>query len=1120
MSETTVGQIVGYLRMDASQWNEEIDKADAKADKLGRKDPKIRIEINAAEVIAKIEAVTGAVDRMDKNNTRLSLNANQSLKKLEKAFGDTGRTATDSATKTESATKRATAAVEQETAAKTRNAAATSQQGRGMGVLVTAIATLGPALVPLTVGATGLAVGWSAMGAAGVAAIVGIKHEMQAGTAIGQAYTGQIGILRADMYSLGHVAAAGVLGPFEDTVRTLQRLMPTLTGQVRDFSSVTGKTAGNLTAGLLAAFVALEPLMRDVGSYTFGLSQRFEHMMSGPGVVSFGDYVRSVFPQVMADVESIVGAVIHLVAALAPLGGGVLSMLGAFSQVISSIPVDVLSTLATAASSAYLGFKSYGLISGLVTGLGTALRALGFSAEAAATGMTFLTGAAAGIGVVVAIATLAFSANSQAAAANQQAINTLTDALIQSNGAIDEHIRKVQYDALVQSGAIDAAKSLGISLGLVTDAALGNSSAAQEIAKQLGAVTAAQADADSGGKKTGKTMGEVLDATTKLAQGLGLTSGQFGAASQGQKDWAAASQASTTTTDAQTQAHIALASHLGATLAAFQAASDAQKKQRDSAQAATVQMQLENNAAGLLKQTLDALNGKTLSAADAQNAFDSSLVNMGDHVTKTGKKVHFTTTSLQDMSSASVALRGELNGQIHNLQAVVEANGGLANSTGKARAQMVTMRKQVIDNAVAHGVDRAAVTAYIDKLLAIPKKVPPTKLDVDQAAALLKIQGLQTAINSLTGKTVTIYTQAKITGSAAAVAAAMNTANAYATGSAYGTGAKPPKKAAGGAIVGPGTGTSDDVPILASNGEFVVTADATSRNKALLEAMNAGKFAKGGMVGYASGGQVGVPVGQYFSDYVSSLGSTVTKAQLVADNNHVADAVVRLHLAEMKLNQDRKKHHVTALQMARDEAAIAKAREALTAATARQGADRSKFAAQQGGILGQFGAGLGIGIRNTGAFIANLEKLSARGYGVLAQQLAAMGNADAEKIAAQAAGASSKTLNSISANIAKGQAQQGILSNINAITAIYGALGKGPATIQSIAASSGLASSEILAALRFIADQLKGNKNAKGLLGQMSLDDLTIARLVAAMAKTQLNATLSVGTANALVGKP
>lgn len=46
--------------------------------------------------------------------------------------------------------------------------------------------------------------------------------------------------------------------------------------------------------------------------------------------------------------------------------------------------------------------------------------------------------------------------------------------------------------------------------------------------------------------------------------------------------------------------------------------------------------------------------------------------------------------------------------------------------------------------------------------------------------------------------------------------------------------------AEGGLIRGPGTGRSDDVLIRASNGEFVVQADATAKNRSLLEAINQG----------------------------------------------------------------------------------------------------------------------------------------------------------------------------------------------------------------------------------------------------------------------------------------
>ena len=53
--------------------------------------------------------------------------------------------------------------------------------------------------------------------------------------------------------------------------------------------------------------------------------------------------------------------------------------------------------------------------------------------------------------------------------------------------------------------------------------------------------------------------------------------------------------------------------------------------------------------------------------------------------------------------------------------------------------------------------------------------------------------------------------------------------------------------ASGGYISGTGTGKSDSIPAWLSNGEYVMTAQATKMYAPILEAMNAGKFAAGGL---------------------------------------------------------------------------------------------------------------------------------------------------------------------------------------------------------------------------------------------------------------------------------
>ena len=58
------------------------------------------------------------------------------------------------------------------------------------------------------------------------------------------------------------------------------------------------------------------------------------------------------------------------------------------------------------------------------------------------------------------------------------------------------------------------------------------------------------------------------------------------------------------------------------------------------------------------------------------------------------------------------------------------------------------------------------------------------------------------------------------------------------------------RAASGGRITGPGTGTSDSIPALLSNGEFVVNAASTSRHLPLLESLNDNRprFQTGGLV--------------------------------------------------------------------------------------------------------------------------------------------------------------------------------------------------------------------------------------------------------------------------------
>lgn len=86
----------------------------------------------------------------------------------------------------------------------------------------------------------------------------------------------------------------------------------------------------------------------------------------------------------------------------------------------------------------------------------------------------------------------------------------------------------------------------------------------------------------------------------------------------------------------------------------------------------------------------------------------------------------------------------------------------------------------------------------------------------------------------------------------------------------------------GGAVWGAGTSTSDSIPALLSNGEFVVNAAATRRHRALLEAVNQNRYASGGAVGK-------LPVMPAVPAFGASAGSMTVNITINKDGTASAD---------------------------------------------------------------------------------------------------------------------------------------------------------------------------------------------------------------------------------------
>jgi len=269
-------------------------------------------------------------------------------------------------------------------------------------------------------------------------------------------------------------------------------------------------------------------------------------------------------------------------------------------------------------------------------------------------------------------------------------------------------------------------------------------------------------------------------------------------------------------------------------------------------------------------------------AGDAKKALDAEVQSLQD----AGLVVLSTRSATRDLIQAQVdataALHKNGKGLSNNsvkgrenaaaLDAVASKALSLADSiykeTGseaKMRASLVSSRGSLIKTYLQFDNNIGRARAYADSILKIPKQ-HLTQLQIDKAAADAKIVVLQKKIdsvkqgkvpgitaNSKAGRAIIAGFQKQIDvlhGKTIVVKAGFSFASAGFPGKVT-----PPKSAVfpatGGHISGPGSGTSDSIPAMLSNGEYVINASQTAKHRPLLDAINSGAQ------GFAGGGQVG-----------------------------------------------------------------------------------------------------------------------------------------------------------------------------------------------------------------------------------------------------------------------
>ena len=315
-----------------------------------------------------------------------------------------------------------------------------------------------------------------------------------------------------------------------------------------------------------------------------------------------------------------------------------------------------------------------------------------------------------------------------------------------------------------------------------------------------------------------------------------------------------------------------------------------------------------------------------------------------------------------------------------------------------------------------------------------------------------------------------------------------------------------------------------------TGGEAYIPLAASKRNrsKAILAqvarsfGMTVKGMADGGILGFADGGITDEPnlnlgdilqrwadqVGPATAGDVSSAKKNVStqKSQVDSARRALAKAEQarrdRIHEAEKRLERARKSHNRNRIQDAKDDLAKARRTDKIRDAEARLKKERNDLAdatkklhdterRYKAGAVSpatKLGSALGLNIKNTGAFIANLTKLADRGFGLLAQQLLAMGDPEAEKIAADAVKMSDSKLKGLQGQLQTSQRQQQTLQNLPNILSARSALKKLGASGGSWTAmlnATGLSPGDLAAALHLIEADLMKTSTGQALLADM-----------------------------------
>jgi hypothetical protein len=476
------------------------------------------------------------------------------------------------------------------------------------------------------------------------------------------------------------------------------------------------------------------------------------------------------------------------------------------------VPLVATVGLATAAIGGFVavakGVEAIKAARVMIQGLGDAYAQMSTKARVA-------TASAGAIGIALTAAAVVYGVFAQRNTESAIAVDEFTEALEASNGALDTNISKIAQKLLMDRGAISAAEDLNINLGTMTQAALGNADAMKEVGDRLAEVRQAEVEAIAATGGMDLSMSSAEQSAGILEDALGRTSTELQQAVEKQRQMATA-------------------------------ADEAERKQ-------STQITTTATAKMTFEEYTKAINGSynaQLKLAGSERAAEAAIDEGAERIAEWTAEL---TKKYEEEIKATAAAKGrKISDEEAGKQAEKRANKEVKAAIASGEALDINTEAGRKNEEALHAIadtTLAAMAGMTDLDIASGKAAERAERGREEFLKLAEKLGvgaeeaedLAEKLGLVKSKTVALTVDVKWRGTQVRISS---------TG--------PTLKAAGGAIRGPGTGTSDDVPILASNGEWVIKEkSARYYGPAVMDAINQGRIPREAFAGkYASGGPV------------------------------------------------------------------------------------------------------------------------------------------------------------------------------------------------------------------------------------------------------------------------